>query len=198
MKQITQKELLETIEAKRKSAENAYMKAHMEGRFDDIRKNIDYMEAYIDAYCYIASVEIVPERIEANKGQFVGGNYPEEEIVTTIPKAKQEELGITKDDLKMFIPTNEAIEELKKIDLDKKPITPYNEPKIELLNNDRIREYVDTKGNLHYIDAKEIYYIRISEGYVFLALGKADVISFEKNILDYKELVEWWKYWKQM
>ena len=71
MKQVTQKEVLETIEAKRESAENALERAWQEAKSNcekgkrertrEIDKNKAYVEAYADAYAYIDSVKIVPE-----------------------------------------------------------------------------------------------------------------------------------------
>ena len=85
MKQITQRELIEIIKEKKHEAELDRNREHdTPGDYCVLYGEI---EAYQDLICYLNSVEIVPE----------------EQIVTTIPKAKQEELGITQDELKKMI-----------------------------------------------------------------------------------------------
>ena len=204
MKQITQKQFIELIEEKQENAINAYQfvaqqLSTQEGMFAKALKeerNKAYIDAYQDLICYLNGVEIVPDRIEANKGYFVGGNYPEEKIVSTIPKTKQEELGITQDDLKKMIK--------------KTPITPYIEPKVEPLRDDRFREFerIDKEVYLvkELIDAKSVVFIRFydnnRERFVVEIWSKSGYVNGKTFIEEarakayYDDLVEWWKYWK--
>lgn len=206
MKQITQKELIELIKEKQENAKFTYESACKDYGYRPIEesrarlltkeRNKAYIDAYQDLICYINSVEIVPERIEANKGQFVGGNYPEEQIVTTIPKAKQEELGITQEDLKKW--------------LEKAPITPLNEPKVEPLRNDRFIEFEKKMSNCvtykDMVDAKSIMFIRFVKNNkeysveIWCAFGyitNKTFIEEARAIAYYNDLVAWWKYWKE-
>lgn len=224
MKQITQKELIELIEEKQENAKNMFYETRdNEKDFGkaELKKArcLAEMDAYQDLICYLNSVEIVPEAKQEEKkcecydpiykrcngtrerdecycngDQNKCTHYPKKRIVTTIPKAKQEELGITQEDLRDMI--------------EKTPITPYNEPKVEPLRNedDRIREFEilladmlndKSKGSCT-IDAKEIVLIgKPKKDIIEIIFSSGTVIHLKKSKYNYKELVEWWKYWKQ-
>ena len=185
MKQITQNELIELIKEKQNNAtnmeESLRIRATSRDDLDTARICFGEARAYQDMICYLDCVEIVPE----------------EKIVTTIPKAKLEELGITQEDLKKMI--------------EKTPITPYIEPKVEPLRNDRFIEFerIDREGYSvkEIVDAKSIVFIRFydnaKEVFVVEIWGNGGYVN-EKTFTEearakayYKELVEWWKYWKE-
>ena len=160
----------------------------------------------------IKSIEIVPENKlleplcnkcskteEACPFHRMGSAYEdcgafEEQIVTTIPKAKREELGITQDDLKKMV--------------EKTPITPYNEPKVEPLRNDRFRDFEN--GNFYVsLDAKDVNIITMQvddryktieisvNGYYVKRSGGIEKYDKEECLAFYKDLIEWRNYWKQ-
>lgn len=193
MKQITQKEVLKTIEAKRQSAENAYVRAHKEGRFDDAKKNKDYIDAYQDAYCYLASVEIVPDNKLldplCNKCSKTNESCPFHRMGSAYEDCGAYEEIVPEKDLNKM--------------LEKTPITPYVEPKVEPLRNDRFREFEFQNDAKRIIDAKSVKSIAILEAYnggfdVYVdtyIMKKSDPYTFCKALYD--DLVEWWKYWKQ-
>lgn len=111
----------------------------------------------------------------------------EEQIVTTIPKAKREEIGITQEDLRKMLENTSKPQE-----------TP---------RNDRFREF----GNIC-IDAKSVDYIALNTyetGVKRIAykIGqeKLELIHSictnedeeEKFYKTFMEEIEWWKYWKE-
>lgn len=183
MKQITQKELIDLIKEKQENAKNMFYETRdSEKDFGEapLKKTrcLAEMDTYQDLICYLDSVEIVPERndeLDALQYAMKGLTYmPKEQIVTTIPKAKQEELN--------------------KVWEKKTLIMPYSEPKIEPLRDDRFREFEFQDIGTTTYDAMKISYIsKDHKG-----------ISIDGHLLysgygyDYDELIVWWKYWKQI
>ena len=185
MNQITQKDLINLIKDKQENAKNDYRRVSNdtgfrtleESRIRIIRQEREkaFIDAYQDLICYLDSVEIVPERIEANVGQFVGG----------------EELHMSPEDLKKLF--------------ERAPITPYIEPKVEPLRNDRFKEFEFFNGAKRTIDAKAVKSINIQESFksktqhqVYvdsILIAEGDV--YEGLVKIYNDLVAWWKYWKQ-
>ena len=84
--------------------------------------------------------------------------------------------------------------------------TPYNEPKIEPLRNDRFREFADG-NNRQSIDAKEVSSIEYNwdakevivydngQNIYSCAFGKWGTHEDAEKF--YNDLVEWRNYWKQ-
>lgn len=100
-------------------------------------------------------------------------------------------------------------EDLKEM-LEKTPITPYIEPKVEPLRNDRFREFeIKENGRTRkdIVDATSIMFIRFydnnGERFVIEIWSVCGYVSDKQFIEEprakayYNELVEWWKYWKQ-
>lgn len=184
MKQITQKDFIKVIEEKQENAtkmeESLRIRATSRESLDIAKKCLGEARAYQDMICYLDNVEIVPE----------------ETIVTTIPKAKLEGLCITQEDLKKM--------------LEKAPITPYFEPNIEPLRNDRFREFEEIKKDgcsvKELVDAKSIEFIRFYDNKEHFEVQtwcncgfiREETFAEETNARAYyNDLVEWWKYWKQ-
>ena len=179
MKQITQTELINLIKERRENAtkteERLRIHAVSKDELDTAKICFGEASAYQDLLCYLDNVEIVPDKIEANKGQFVGG----------------EELHMSP-------------EELKKL-FERAPITPYIEPKVEPLRNDRFKEFEFFNGAKRTIDAKSVKSINIQESFksktqhqVYvdnILVAEGDV--YEGLVKIYNDLVAWWKYWKQ-
>ena len=99
---------------------------------------------------------------------------------------------------------------MKKL-LDNALITPYNEPKVEPLRNDRFREFeflnYDETTITVTIDAKEVVGItrlQRDKDYNVAIEGKsiryyAKLFREESEATSYyNDLVEWFKYWKQI
>lgn len=213
MKQITQKELIDLIKEKQENAKNMFYETRdNEKDFGkaELKKArcLAEMNAYQDLICYLNSREIVPEKKlleplcnkcsktnETCPFHRIGSayedcsNFEEEQIVTTIPKAKREELGLTKEDLKKW--------------LEKAPITPYNEPKVEPQRNDRFREFVDGETTLT-IDAKAISSIKVNIIDLNVQINENGNYRYEKFFESedeakayYNDLLAWVKYWKR-
>ena len=182
------------------------------GKFIDIQEDPGW-HVFIDKDD-IKSIEIVPENKlletlcnkcskteEACPFHRMGSAYEdcgafEEQIVTTIPKAKREELGITQDDLKKMV--------------EKTPITPYVEPTVEPLRNDRFRDFKKSNDcNDFYIsiDAKDVKTITMTyeKKYKTISIYVDDYcvksvvnkIDEQEWLAFYKDLIEWRNYWKQ-
>jgi len=212
MKQITQKETL--IIEELLSEQYALLKdAKLQKKDYETKIRCDYIDVLRKILGLSNSEGIMPkEKIEPYIKAIVGENYEncfatnlkvsdkgcvEEKIVTTIPKDKREELGITQEQLKEMI--------------EKTPITPYNEPKVEPLIEKRFREFIDfglgyTIGRKEMVDAKSIQFIRFFKGeetYVVEIWCGCGYITNEtfteeaRATAYYNDLVEWWKYWKE-
>ena len=113
---------------------------------------------------------------------------PDGTIVANIPEAEREDLK------KLF---------------ERAPITPYIEPKVEPLRNDRFKEFETIEKGYSrkiLIDATSVVFIRFYdhkehfEIEIWCNCGYAEEIRFieePRARTYYEELVEWWKYWKQ-
>ena len=185
MKQITQKELIDLIKEKQENAQRELFSIQVNKNLGEAlltkERNKAYIDAYQDLICYINSVKIVPEA-----------------TLITMSKEEQEELG------------KHQQEYINKM-LEKSFITPYIEPKVEPLRNDRFREFeqIIEKGRTRkeIVDAKSISFIRFYNHCgerlvieIWSNCGYVDEETFtdETNaIAYYNDLVEWWKYWKQ-
>ena len=76
MKQITQKELIDLIKEKQENAENEYEAIRKGERWTPKgeqelgkERNKAFIDAYQDLICYLNGVEIVANKIEADKEQ---------------------------------------------------------------------------------------------------------------------------------
>ena len=192
MKQITQKELIDLIREKQENAINAYKfvaqqlstQEEMFAKALKEERNKAYINAYEDLICYLDSVEIVPDRIEANKGQFVGGNEP-----TTLC------------DKCIMLDNCASAPYRKKNGLDTKSCEYFNDSKIKETKPSvfaRIRAFYDEDSCI-YIDPKEIVGIieyRTSRRIIIFTANDTR-FGFDKKGLNIEEIVEWWRYWKQ-
>ena len=108
----------------------------------------------------------------------------------------------------VIVPEEVKKEDLKKL-FERAPITPYIEPKVERLRNDRFKEFETIEKGYSrkiLIDATSVVFIRFYdhkehfEIEIWCNCGYAEEIRFieeARAIAYYNELVEWWKYWKQ-
>lgn len=176
MKQITQKDLINLIEEKQENARIAYSQTFNMKEGDEAREQAQTNKAYIDAYRDLIC--------------YLNG-------VKIVPDRKEEFVQ------KVLIEPFE--EELKKIDPYKLPITPYIEPKVEPLRNDRFRDF-EREGYSVSLDAKDVKSIallydpkyRTQEIYVDdYCVKRTKGIQENNDLAFYNDLVEWWKYWKQ-
>ena len=223
MKQITQNELIELIREKKENAMKEYEAIRMgerwtpeEGQILGKERNKAYIDAYQDLICYLDSVEIVPEvkqeekKCECYDPVYKRCNGTRERDECYCNGYKSECTHYPEKRTVATTPTTEAIEELRKIDLYKLPITPYVEPKVEPLRDDRFGEFERTDRDGYsvkeMVDAKSIVFIRFydnnKEKFVVEMWSKCGFVN-EKTFIEearakayYNDLVAWWKYWK--
>ena len=140
------------------------------------------------------------------------GNFEESEIKQIINdwllgrlKEQKSEHNDIVDALQCTVRDLNTIENLDEL-LKKMHTTPYNEPKIEPLRNDRFREFADG-NNRQSIDAKEVSSIEYNwdakevivydngQNIYSCAFGKWGTHEDAEKF--YNDLVEWRNYWKQ-
>ena len=182
MKQITQKDLINLIEEKQENARIAYSQTFNMKEGDEAREQAQTNKAYIDAYQDLIC--------------YLNG-------VKIVPDRKEE--------FEQKVLIEPFLEELKKIDPYKLPITPYNEPKVEPLRNDRFVEferknYNDSTSKVT-LDAKAVIAIDMTtekdDKYEVIVVSYCGNMAAKTFIEEprakayYNDLVEWWKYWKQ-
>lgn len=137
-----------------------------------------------------------------NVSESIGYRTLEESRMRLIKKERNKAYIDAYQDLICYLNGVEIVPDLNKL-LESAPITPYVEPKVEPLRNDRLREFEFANGAKRIIDAKAVKSISLEESYSTGFDVYVDTIIMKKNEpytfckALYDDLVEWWKYWKE-
>lgn len=203
MKQITQTELVELIKAKQENAKNCIESLGRKDSWsiqDGLEKTLSFErnKAYIDAYqdliCYLNGKIIVPD----------GAIIPE--IKKEDLKKMLEKTPITPYDEQKTCYNCADYQKCKEQNI------ACNGSGGKPARNDRFREFINeetgkTIDEKEMVDAKSIQFIRFcksEENCVVEIWGGCGYITNKRfielpqAIAYYNELLEWWKYWKQM